>query len=170
MQKILYLMLGYPGSGKTTTAKAIKEATGATHLWADKIRHERYGRPYYSHSENLALYDHMNKLTDELLAAGNSVIFDTNFNYYADREKLRAIAKQHDAKAVVVWVKTSKHLAKKRSTKDAYLQDTRVLGDMDQADFERLSNKLEEPRDDEKTVTIDGTKVSVDYVKQQLGL
>ena len=163
-------MLGVPGAGKTTTANAISEVTGATHLWADKIRRERYGRPSYSHSENLALYDHMNRMAGELLAAGNDVIFDTNFNFREDRQKLRDIAKKISARTLVVWVKAPKTLAKQRATKDAYLQDTRLLGDMDDQDFERLSGKLEPPTAKEKVVTIDGTKVTPDYVRQQLGL
>src|SRR5262245_4051522 len=93
----LYLMLGYPGSGKTTTAKVIHALNGAVHLWADHIRRERFGTPSYTHKENLDLYNHMNELTGELLAAGNSVIFDTNFNFYKDREHLRDIAETHNA-------------------------------------------------------------------------
>lgn len=72
---VLYLMLGYPGAGKTTTAKTIHELTGAVHLWADKIRNERYPHPTHSHKENIELYDYLNELTAELLATGQSVIF-----------------------------------------------------------------------------------------------
>ena len=74
-QPVLYLMVGYPGSGKTTAALMIHELTGAVHLWADKIRRERFGQPTYSHEENVELYNHINELTAELLRAGNSVIF-----------------------------------------------------------------------------------------------
>lgn len=160
--------MGYPGSGKTTTAIAIKNVTGAVHLWADKIRRERYGRPSYRHSENLALYDHINKLAAELLAAGNSVVFDTNFNFYDDREKLRQIANEHGAETVVVWVQTSKTMAKERATKDSHLQDTRTLGDMEEEDFQRISNKLEEPQENEIVITVDGTMVSDEFVAERL--
>lgn len=162
--------MGRPGAGKTTAARAIHEVSGAAHLWADKIRRERYGTPTYSHSENLALYDHMNRMADELLAAGNSVIFDTNFNFYDDRQKLREIADQHKAETIVVWVQTDKDVAQKRATKNADMQDSRLLGDMDVEDFERISNKLESPKNHETVVKIDGTKVSPEYVTQQLGL
>ncbi len=166
----LYLMMGYPGAGKTTTAITIKNVSGAVHLWADKIRRERYGRPSYKHSENLALYDHINKLAAELLAAGNSVVFDTNFNFYEDRERLRQIATEHSADTVVIWVQVPQDIAKERATKDAHLQDTRALGDMEPEDFERISNKLEKPRENETVVIIDGTKVTDEYVAAKLGI
>jgi predicted kinase len=163
-------MLGYPGSGKTTTSKVIHEVTGAVHLWADAVRREQIGEPTYSHEENLKLYEYLNSVADQLLGAGQSVIFDTNFNFYKDREHLRHIAQKHGADAVVIWVTTSKELAKERATQDAHVQDTRVLGNMPTETFERMSHNLEEPHEDEAVVEVDGTKVTPAYIKDLLHL
>ena len=168
-QPTLYLMLGYPGSGKTTTSKVIHELTGAVHLWADAVRRESIGNPTYSHEENLKLYEYLNNVTEQLLEAGQSVIFDTNFNFYRDREHLRQIAKKHGAKSVLLWVTTPKELAKKRATADAHTQHTRVLGNMPEETFERVSKNLEEPREDESAIEVDGTKVTRQYVAALLG-
>ena len=160
----LYLMLGYPGSGKTTTSKVIHELTGAVHLWADRIRRERFGTPTYSHQENLELYEHLNELTAELLAAKQSVIFDTNFNFYKDRQKLREIAAQHGAQCQLIWVTTPKSVARERATANAHTQPTRILGDMPPEQFERMSRNLQPPRDDEQYIEVDGTKVTTEYI------
>lgn len=170
MKPKLYLFVGYPGAGKTTVAKLLHEITGATHLWADKIRRERLGPPNYTHEENLKLYTHLNEMTAELLRAGNSVIFDTNFKYYKDREHLRQIAMAHGAETVVVWLTTSKTDAKHRATEPHHQDDKRIHGAMKADDFERLSGDTEWPREDEHTVRIDGMNVTREAVKAALGL
>jgi predicted kinase len=165
---VLFLMLGYPGAGKTTAALEIHKASGATHLWADHIRRERFDPPTYTHQENIQLYSHLNELAAELLAAGNSVIFDTNFNFYKDREHLRKIAEAHGARNILVWVTTPKDIARQRAIKDAHQQTTRILGNMPLKDFERMSGNLQPPREGEPYVEIDGTKISTDYIKHEL--
>lgn len=168
MSKTFYLMLGYPGSGKTTTALEISKVTGAEHLWADRIRREMFGNPTHSHKENLKLYAHMNEMAEQLLKEGKSVVFDTNFNFYKDREHMRQIAAKTGAKAVLVWITTPKDIARKRATEDGHLQATRVLGDMPVSEFERMSKNLEPPRPNEKVLELDGTKITTDYVKSKL--
>ncbi len=165
----LYLMLGYPGAGKTTVSKLIHELTGAVHLWADQVRRERFGEPSYSRSENLRLYSHLNEMTAELLKSGQSVIFDTNFNFYKDRQNLRAIASNHNANCHLIWVRTPKEIARDRAVDNAHKHaDTRVLGHMPSDDFERMSSNLEEPHSDESYILVDGTKVTKEYIAKLL--
>lgn len=158
-------MLGYPGSGKTTTAKVIHKLTNALHLWADDVRREKFGEPTYTHEENLKLYEYLNEVTGQVLHAGRSVIFDTNFNFYRDREHLREIAQKAGAQTVVIWVTTPRDIAKERATHDAHTQDTRVLGNMPESTFDRMSKNLEEPHSDEYVIEVDGTKVTEEYIK-----
>jgi predicted kinase len=160
----LYLLLGYPGAGKTTVSKIIHDLTGAVHLWADQIRRERFGTPTYSQAENKELYDYLNELTAELLQTGQSVIFDTNFNFYKDRQHLRDIAQKHHAE----WVKAPLDIARKRAVEDADKHQNRVLGHMPVERFERMTHNLQEPRDDEKYLAVDGTKVSQEYISKLL--
>ena len=161
-------MLGYPGAGKTTTAKIIHSLTGAAHVWADHERRQKFDTPTYTHQENLNLYTQLNQQVDQLLASGNSVIFDTNFNFYKDRAHLRGIAARHHAKTIVVWVTTPKEIARARATDNAHLQTTRVLGNMPHETFDRMSRNLEEPHPDETVIELDGTKISEDYLREKL--
>lgn len=163
-QPTLYLMLGYPGAGKTTTAKIIHDLTGAVHLWADQIRNERFPNPTHSHQENLALYDYLNELTAELLATGQSVIFDTAFNFYKDRQRLRDIANQHQAQVKLIWVQAEKDLAKQRATHPQHAGDNTYPQAMPVERFNRISNDLEEPRADETYTAVDGTKITKEYI------
>lgn len=164
----LYLLVGYPGAGKTTTSKALQTLTGAEHLWADHIRKQRFDQPTYSQAENDELYQYMNQQTADLLKQGKSVIFDTNFNFYKDRQHLRQIAADNQAETILLWVQAPKAVAKQRATTEAHQHESRVLGSMSEEDFERLTNHLEEPRPDEQPVIVDGTKVSPEYLDSLL--
>jgi predicted kinase len=166
----LYLMMGYPGSGKTTTSHVIHELTGAVHLWADQMRCERFGTPTYSKQETKELYEHLNQVTDELLATGQSVIYDTNFNFYRDRQIMRQIAAKHKADVKLIWVRAPRELAHARATQNAHKQGTRILGNMPDEVFEHLAGGLQEPRAEEEVTILDGTKISAEYVRQKLEL
>lgn len=169
MKATLYLMLGYPGAGKTTVAKLISQITGAQHLWADHERVVRFGQPTFSQEENDALYSSMNKKTGELLAKGKSVVFDTAFNHYEDRLHLQAIADKNGARTVIVWVRTSREIAEKRAIESNGEDPSRKLDQhMTHQDFDRLSKKLEEPQPGESVIEVDGTKVTKAYIENLL--
>lgn len=161
-------MLGFPGAGKTTVSKMIEKETGAVHLWVDHERRQRFGQPTHSHKENLELYGELNAITEQLLREGKNVIFDTNFNFFKDRERLRAIAAKHEAQTIIIWIRTPKELARERATKDAHLQHTRILGDMPVEHFERISGNLEPPREGERVIEFDGTHVTQNDVAEAL--
>ena len=164
----LYLMVGYPGSGKTTTAKIIHDITGAVHLWADHERNRRFPNPTHGHKENLALYAQLNEETRQLLASGKSVIFDTNFNFYKDRERLRRIAAKAGARTVVVWLTTDKSLAHDRAVNHPSPDESRVWGNMPEADFKRISGNLEPPKPEERPITLVGQGLTREMVEQAL--
>lgn len=163
-------MLGYPGSGKTTASKIISKLTGATHLWADHERRLKFKNPTYGHQENIRLYDELNHKTKTLLENNTSVIFDTTFNYYKDRQHLRKIAKDCGAKTILIWVKTPEEIAKLRATKDAHKQDSRVLGNLSDETFKRLKENLEAPKKNEDYIELDGTKISEKYIEKMLDI
>jgi predicted kinase len=167
MKQTLFLMVGYPGAGKTTVARLIHEQTGAVHLWADLERRRMFASPSHSAEESRALYEYLNKTTERLLSEGKSVIFDTNFNFYKDREHLRHIADTYGAQTVVLWITTAKTIAKQRAVHDKNLRNGYELL-LDEADFERLSNHLEPPKQNEHVIELVGSNVTKDSIKQLL--
>lgn len=166
----LYLFVGYPGAGKTTIAQLIHEATGAVHLWADHERHHLFSEVTHSKDESQELYTRLNGQTEALLAEGKSVIFDTNFNFRADRDHLRHIADKYDVETVVIWVNTPRELANKRAVEDSHGRDTRIWGNMPSETFERLADNLQTPDDNENFITVDGTNIDPEAVTRQLGI
>lgn len=165
---VLYLLIGYPGAGKTTVAKIVHEATGAAHLWSDIERHKMFVNPTHSKEESLKLYDELNRRTEKLLAAGRSVVFDTNFNFCDDRRKLREIAGLHGAETVVIWISVPEEVARHRSI-DSGMKRNGYHTRMSEKHFNELVGKLEPPAKDEKVIKIDGTKLDREMVLKLLG-
>lgn len=167
----LFLMVGYPGAGKTTTSRMIHKLTGAVHLWADHERNKMFVKPTHSHQENLQLYEALNKRTEELLRQGKSVVFDTNFNFYKDRERLRKIAAAEGAKTVLVWMTTPKDIARERAVNHPLTgEHHRVWGNMSLEDFERIASNLEEPRPEEHPVKLEGIGLTEETIARTLNL
>jgi len=164
----LYLFMGYPGAGKTTVARTIADLTGAVHLWADQERHARFGHATHTPEESAELYAYLNGLTDQLLGEGKSVIFDTNFNFRADRAALAAIATRHGAATVVIRLTTPKDVARLRALDTAHHTQNGYDEVMSPEQFERLSDHLEEPGPDERVIELDGSNLSEEAVGQAL--
>lgn len=167
-QPTLYLLIGYPGAGKTTVARIIHEATGATHLWSDIERHKMFGRPTHSKAESLKLYDTLNQRTEALLSEGKDVIFDTNFNFKADRQKLHDIAERHGARTVVLWITLPERMARHRAV-DRGLKRNGYHTRMTDQEFDRIIHKLEPPTEDENIIKIDGAKLDKATITALLG-
>lgn len=161
-------MLGYPGAGKTTAAKLIASHTQGIHIWADEHRRTHYPEPHYSDEENQILYQKLNNQAAQSLSAGHSVIYDTAFNHYSDRIKLRAIAEQANAETIIIWVQTPREVARQRALNADKHPATRLLGNMTDTIFGRLSDKLEKPHNNERTIIIDGTQLTADYIAKKL--
>jgi predicted kinase len=81
----LIIVCGLPGTGKTTFATALADATGALHLNTDRIRHDMGKRGKYSKAAKERIYDHLFLRTRQFLLAGRDVVLDGTFY----RKKLR---------------------------------------------------------------------------------
>lgn len=158
MKPTLYLMVGYPGAGKTTVSQRIAKRTGAQHIWTDQERHKMFDQPTHGESESRQLYDHLNRWAGDLLLKGQSVVFDTNFNHYSDRELLRDIAAKAGARTALVWVTTPIDISRNRAVHSQIIRngyDFTMTGEQ----FDAIANRLEPPREDENPIKIDGTNL-----------
>ncbi len=163
-------MMGFPGSGKTTTARIIEEITGAEHIWADRERMKLFGRPTHHPNESSELYKRLNATTDKLLSEGQSVIFDTSFNYFKDRNFMRELTHRNNAALVLIWVETPKELAKARALTMDHARNNHYGHIMSPDQFARITDHVETPEDHERAVSLDGTRISREYVAEKLGI
>ena len=168
-QPTLYLMLGYPGAGKTTTAEVIANLTGATHLASDRIRLQMFQKPTFSAEEHATLYHEIDRMTEELLTQGKDVIYDANLNRYQHRKEKYDICNRTGATPVLVWVQADKNLAKSRASHFNRFQLWPKHETPDQM-FDRIADLIEEPKPTEPYKVVDGTKVTEEYIKDLLAL
>lgn len=163
----LYLMLGYPGAGKTTAAEHIARVTGAVQLSSDKIRLELFPKPTFSPQEHAALYAAIDRRTKELLQAGTSVIYDANLNRYVHRKEKYDICRETGARPVLIWRQTPRNIAKTRA-EDASRHPLIPPGETASELFERVVQIIEPPRDDEHPIILAGEDVTEDDIKKAL--
>jgi predicted kinase len=165
----LYLLVGYPGSGKTTISKIIHDMTGAVHIWSDWERRTMFRQPTHSAAENHKLYDYLNTMAAQLISDGKSVIFDTNFNFFRDRENLRKIATKAGADTTIIWLTTPIELSKKRAVQSGMIRNG-YNETMTAEQFDRIASHLESPGKNEKVIKISGIRLDAERVKRLLGL
>lgn len=168
-QPTLFLMLGYPGAGKTTTAEIVSELTGAVKLSSDQIRLHMFKHPKFTQDEHDAVYGTLDYLTELLLGRGVSVIYDANLNRFQHRLEKYEICERTGAKSVVLWLRTETELAKKRATELGHTDPARrVYGNLSPEVFDRLAREIEPPREDEQVIELDGTNLQKQTVAELL--
>src|SRR5690242_14230633 len=103
---LLFYMIGYPGSGKTTFAVTFCKRNKITHLHADRLGFELFRLPTFAPDEREVIMREMNHRAFSDLTAGKSVIYDAGINTAAERDRLRNLARRANTTAVGIWVRT----------------------------------------------------------------
>ena len=167
MQPTLLLMVGYPGSGKTTAARLLASLTGATHLSSDALRLELFPQPTFTDEEHAAVYNELNARTEQLLREGKSVIYDANLNRYIYRAEKYELATRTNARPVAIWMEVSRE----RSRERASIRGHHHLVPKDETFetmFERVASAIEPPTAEEPVVRLDGSHVTTNSVQTVL--
>ena len=166
----LYIFVGYPGAGKTTTALIIKEMTNARHIWVDLERKARFGGQDFTPNDTEELYRELDVEIETYLQRGEDVIFDTNINMFKDRQFLKDLAERNNAETVLIWLTTDKEISRKRAYMDFVADNLRVLGAMNDQTFDKIANRLQKPSKSENPIKVDGAKTSRGELVRLLGL
>lgn len=159
----LYLLLGLPGAGKTTTAKVVSDITGAVHLSSDSFRLSLFKNPKFTPEEHDALYKVLDYMCELMLKNGHSVVYDANLNRHQHRLEKYRLAKRLNVPVKLLWVDVHRDTAKTRRISEqnhALVAQHETPHDM----FERIADIFEPPKSDEKFIKLDGTKITKDYV------
>jgi predicted kinase len=153
----LLMLYGFPGSGKTYFARQVSENIQAAHLQADRIRSELFEEPRHDKRENEIVAQLMNYMAEEFLAAGVSVVYDTNAVRARQRHDLRALARRGGAKPLVVWFQMDQDTAFLRNVKrDRRRADDKYATKWDRTSFESVISGMQNPTNVDDYVVISG--------------
>jgi predicted kinase len=98
----LVLLVGLPGAGKSTFARALSDLTGAVVLESDRFRTLLFPQPVFSMRESTALFRALAAATKQLLDRGYAVIVDATNLSESDRRPFYDLAKELDVALLVI--------------------------------------------------------------------
>lgn len=150
---VLYITLGFPGSGKSFFARQHSEAIGAALVDSQRIRYQLFEDPEYSKDEDQVVIAIMDYMIEQFLKSGISVICDGMNHTRVRRHFLREIARRFNAKPLVVWVQTdintAMHRAMNRDRRGTDDKFARVIND---SEYKRISESTKPPQHEDYVV------------------
>lgn len=148
---VLIVVYGFPGSGKSTFARAFAEEIGAMHLHADKVAADLFDGAASREQHEFVQY-----MAHELLRAGVSVVYDGPTARINERKALRATAESAKAQTVLVWLQIDPDTAFYRTqNRDRRKTEDKFARNYTQESFEEALGYQQNP-DREQYVVISG--------------
>lgn len=157
LKPTLFMMYGFPGSGKTYYARQLCEELQAAHVNSERIRQELFDDPRYDAQENQIVKQLMTYMAEEFLNAGLSVIFDANAMRLSSRRELRELARKNKAESILVWFQIDADSSYMRSiNRDRRKFDDKYAIPLNQEMFERMTGSMQNPTQTEDYLVISG--------------
>jgi predicted kinase len=153
----VFLLYGFPGSGKTHFARQFCAEVQAAHLQDDRIRSELFESPRHDKKENSIVTHLTQYMAEEFLSAGVSVVLDVNVARARDRHFLRELARRNKAHTVLVWFQMDADSAFSRiSKRDRRKADDKYSPVIDRQAFNELVSKMQNPTGTEDYIVVSG--------------
>ncbi|NTW61682.1 ATP-binding protein [Candidatus Saccharibacteria bacterium] len=147
----IIVMVGIPGSGKSTFAKSFAETFKSSIVSYERIQDITFTTPTFSKQEAAVINQLVDLALDELLKTHKTIVLDSPMNSRVSRAEISKKAKSHGYEPLFVWVQADSKTAQKRLIQ---LSKSRVVIAPEQFDTE--VKKFTPLSASEKSVVISG--------------
>lgn len=142
----LFVVIGFPGAGKTFFSRQFADNSNAVHVNEDRIRQNIIAEPTYAPNEDALVHEITNYMIETLMQTKQSVIVDGANHKLARRKQLYDMAKKYGYKPLLVWVQTDAQTAFDRaSNRDRRHIDDKYSYSIPQVTFERIMRAFKRP-------------------------
>ncbi len=117
-KRTLFILCGFPYSGKSFVAKELKKSTNVVYIAIDDIFHrhgfDRNTNTLPNSDEWQNIFDESYTASMEALTEGKNVLYDSTNQTRASRDKLREVARSVGIETMVIYVQCSPETVWKR--------------------------------------------------------
>jgi len=135
--KMIILICGLPGSGKTYFAEHLAEELGAVHISSDRVRDDIDRKGQYSQHSKDPVYEEMRRRMTEQIQHNQVVIVDATFFSRQVRQPFYKAARSSDAELFLIEIAASNNVIRQRVNR------TREESEADYDVYLKLKNSFE---------------------------
>lgn len=140
---VLVLLVGAPGTGKSTLAQRLARDLHAELVQTDRVRKQLFAEPRYTGGEHAAVYGWCHNLLRSLLQVGKCAVFDATNLEERSRRRVYDIADACHARLVIVWTSCAPGIVQTRLLRRRDEPDPTDASDADWAVYLDLRRRAE---------------------------
>lgn len=110
----LLMMVGLPGTGKSSIVESLQEKLSCTVVRTDNVRLQMRKQPTYTAAEMMLVYEVCYSIIEVRLRKGERVIFDASNYLAARRDHLAKVARRCGAAVAVCYVQAAQETIRER--------------------------------------------------------
>jgi len=162
--KLLIILTGVPGSGKSTISARLAERMNGTRISTDALKGLIYNRDVNTDELEL-LFDIQHYIFEKIMDTGGAIISDSNSAKEWQRDKLKTLASKHGYRAKVIFVSAPKEVIRERllqRAKEDVINRDAIL------DFEQYYEELDFPQTAMEINTIEPLNYNIEKIMRWL--
>ncbi len=156
MRKLLVVVMGLPGVGKSYFARALAERIDGIHINSDLIRKRLLEDPQYTTKEKTKVYDEMFDLVCQTLEMNKSVVVDATFSSEEHRLPYFKYIQKKEGILKIIRITAAEDIVEQR------LKVKRPDSDADYEVYKKIRAEYDELR--ETSISISSTELELEQM------